>query len=124
MLLARGLPACDGAVKKSKPTTLHMPSQSSQSIGVITKIGGHSGIHSLTHMHMEAEKHMTVGFKRFYNLQLTDHVVTTFTNHNANNTHTTIVHISDLAEPEIEHTIEKKDCWSPKTLQRSARCQE
>jgi hypothetical protein len=24
---------------------------------------------------------MTVGFKRFYNLQLTDHVVTTFTNH-------------------------------------------
>ncbi len=58
---------------------------------------------------MEAEKHMTVGFKRFYNLQLTDHVVTTFTNHNANNTHTTIEHISDLAEPEIEHTIEKKE---------------
>ncbi len=24
---------------------------------------------------------MTVGFKRFYNLQLTGHVVTTFTNH-------------------------------------------
>ena len=24
---------------------------------------------------------MTVGFMRFYNLQLTDHVVTTFTNH-------------------------------------------
>ena len=59
-------------------------------------------------MHMEAEKHMMVGFRRFYNLQLTDHVVTTFTNHNIN-THTTIATISYLAEPEIEHTTEKKE---------------
>ena len=58
---------------------------------------------------------MTFGFKRFYNLQLTDHVVTTFTNHNANNTHTTIATISDLAEPEIEHTIEKKESRLPVT---------
>ena len=50
---------------------------------------------------------MTVGFKRFYNLQLTDHVVTTFTNHNIN-THNHCNN-TDLAEPEIEHTIEKKE---------------
>ena len=51
---------------------------------------------------------MTVGFKRFYNLQLTDHVVPTFTNHNINHTHNHCNN-SDLAEPEIEHMIEKKE---------------
>ncbi len=41
---------CDGGVKKSKPTTLRMPSHSNQSIRIITKIG-RTERNSFTHTH-------------------------------------------------------------------------
>jgi hypothetical protein len=47
---------------------------------------------------MEAEQHVTVGFKRFYNLQLTDHVVTTFTNHTQHTQTIATIHTSDTTD--------------------------
>ena len=41
---------------------------------------------------------MTVGFKRFYNLQLTDHVVTTFTNHAQQKQTIATIHTSNTTD--------------------------